>query len=96
MSFDDFAAVRNVSDPQISPSGASVLYALRTTDVSKNARTTVTYLIPAAGGTPRRLAVFDDPCVAVVRGGWGFGGGRMYYSVEERQSDVWVMEVERH
>jgi Tol biopolymer transport system component len=53
------------------------------------------FSIPAAGGTPRLLAVFEDPNVSAVRGGWGFGGGRMYYSAEERQSDVWVMEVER-
>jgi hypothetical protein len=53
------------------------------------------FSIPAAGGTPRPLARFEDPSVSAVRGGWGFGQGRMYYSAEERQSDVWVMEVEQ-
>ena len=51
--------------------------------------------IPAARGTPRLLAVFEDPNVSAVRGGWSFGGGRMYYSPKERQSDVWVMELDR-
>jgi dipeptidyl aminopeptidase/acylaminoacyl peptidase len=55
MTFEDFAAVRGVSDPQISPSGASVLYAVRTTDLAKNSRTTRTYLIPIAGGAPRQF-----------------------------------------
>lgn len=55
MTFEDFAAVRAVSDPQIAPSGASVLYAVRTTDLTKNSRTTMTYLVPTAGGVPRQF-----------------------------------------
>ena len=53
------------------------------------------FSLPAAGGTPRLLALFEDPNLSSARGGWGFANGRMYYSAEERQSDVWVMEVER-
>src|SRR5207253_3082864 len=44
MTFEDFAAVRNVGDPQISPDGNWVLYSVRTTDVNANKRTTVTRL----------------------------------------------------
>src|ERR1700694_1095421 len=33
MTFEDFAAVKNVGDPQVSPDGRSVLYSVRTTDV---------------------------------------------------------------
>jgi len=55
MTFDDFAAVRGVSDPHVSPSGLSVLYALRTTDVPRNSRTTVTLLVPTGGGAPRQF-----------------------------------------
>src|SRR5450759_1716290 len=55
MTFEDFAAVRNVSDPQVSPSGASVLYSVRTTDVAKNKRTSVTFMMPFAGGAPRQF-----------------------------------------
>ena len=32
MTFEDFAAVRNVGDPQVSPDGGWVLYSVRTTD----------------------------------------------------------------
>jgi hypothetical protein len=39
--------------------------------------------------------VFEDPSVSAVRGNWAYDGRRMYYSAEERQSDVWVMELER-
>ena len=49
MTFEDFAAVRNVSDPQVSPDGRSVLYSVRTTDVGANKRTSVTILAPLEG-----------------------------------------------
>src|SRR2546423_13499899 len=44
MTFEDFAAVRNVGDPQISPDGKWSLYSVRTTDVNANKRTTITKL----------------------------------------------------
>src|SRR4030088_1228127 len=51
MTFEDFAAVKNVGDPQVSPNGAWVLYSRRTTDVDANKRTTVTILAPVGGVT---------------------------------------------
>ena len=49
MTFEDFAAVKNVGDPQISPDGRWVLYSVRATDVNANKRTTVTILAPVSG-----------------------------------------------
>jgi len=51
MTFEDLAAVRNVSDPQVSPDGRSVLYSVRTTDVGANKRTSVTILAPLEGAS---------------------------------------------
>lgn len=92
MTFDDFSAVRGVSDPQPSPDGKLVLYAVRTTDVSANSRSTHTFVIPASGGAPRAFPAAeisasearwspDGKRVAYVAGGqlWvadGSGGGR--------------------
>jgi dipeptidyl aminopeptidase/acylaminoacyl peptidase len=45
MTFEDFAAVKNVGDPQISSDGRWVLYSVRTTDVNANRRTTITKLV---------------------------------------------------
>jgi Tol biopolymer transport system component len=56
---------------------------------------TAMFSIPAAGGTPRLLAVFEDSNVSPARVGWAFANGRMYFGGAERQSDVWVVEVER-
>ena len=61
ITFDDFASVRGVSDPQLSPDVHSVLYAVRTTDVGANRRTTRTYVIPAEGGNPRVWPDGDTP-----------------------------------
>jgi dipeptidyl aminopeptidase/acylaminoacyl peptidase len=51
MTFEDFAAVRNVTDPQVSPDGRWVLYSLRTTDVNANSRTTITKLVRVGPGS---------------------------------------------
>jgi hypothetical protein len=53
ITFDDFAAVRAVSDPQPSPDGKVILYAIRIADVPANRRTAQTFVIPSAGGAPR-------------------------------------------
>src|SRR5437016_4639405 len=53
ITFDDFAAVRNVTDPQPSPDGKLVLYNVRTTDVSANRRTSRTFVVAATGGSPQ-------------------------------------------
>src|SRR5437773_11449178 len=53
MTFEDFAAVRAVSDPQPSPDGKLVLFSLRTTDVVANKRTSQTFVVATSGGTPK-------------------------------------------
>jgi dipeptidyl aminopeptidase/acylaminoacyl peptidase len=55
ITFADFAAVKAVSDPQLSPDGRHVLYAVRTTDVEGNRRTTTTYLAETAGDQPASI-----------------------------------------
>ena len=76
ITFDDFASVRAVSDPQISPDGRSVLYSVRTTDVAANRRAGKTYVVAVAGGQPR---VFpgDDANASEAR--WSPDGRRVAY-----------------
>jgi dipeptidyl aminopeptidase/acylaminoacyl peptidase len=76
MTFADFAAVRNVGDPQVSPDGRWVLYSLRTTDVGANRRTTVTRLQPAAGGPARQ---FPDANTTASEARWSPDGKRVAY-----------------
>jgi dipeptidyl aminopeptidase/acylaminoacyl peptidase len=84
MTFEDFAAVRNVSDPQISPSGASVLYSVRTTDVAKNKRASVTYVVAVAGGAPRQ---FPSAPVNAGEARWSPDGRWVAYSAGDQ---LWV------
>ncbi|HEV8456386.1 MAG TPA: protein kinase [Gemmatimonadales bacterium] len=50
--------------------------------------------IPSTGGTPRLLVRFDDPLRPSYRSQWAIGGNRIYVPIQDRQSDVWIMETE--
>jgi TolB protein len=49
--------------------------------------------VPVTGGRPTLLTRFDDPFRPSHRIGWGLGPGRMYFSIEEQESEVWVMDA---
>ena len=49
--------------------------------------------IPVTGGQPKLLIRFDDPTRPSYRPEWSIGSGRMYFPINERQSNVWVMDT---
>ena len=49
--------------------------------------------IPLSGGTPKLLTRFTDPTMPAYRPEWSVGGDRMYFAIQDRQSDIWVMET---
>ena len=53
------------------------------------------WAIPVAGGPPRMLVRFTDPAHPSNREEFASDGKRLFYSVEERQSNVWVADVVR-
>ncbi len=53
------------------------------------------WAIPSAGGTPRLLVRFNDPARQAYRPEWSMGAGRIFFTIDDRQSDVWVMDVTR-
>jgi dipeptidyl aminopeptidase/acylaminoacyl peptidase len=87
MTFDDFAAVRNVGDPQVSPDGKWVLYSLRTTDVAANRRTTVTMLAPISGGSAKQ---FPDANVKASEARWSPDGKRVAYIAS---GQLWIADA---
>ena len=87
MTFEDFAAVRNVGDPQVSPDGKWVLYSLRTTDVAANRRTTVTLLVPTAGGAAKQ---FPDASTKATEARWSPDGKRVVYTAN---GQLWIADA---
>ena len=87
MTFEDFAAVKNVGDPQVSPDGKWVLYSLRTTDVGANRRTSVTKLQSTAGGAARQ---FPDAKTQAGEARWSPDGKSVAYVAD---GQLWVSDA---
>jgi eukaryotic-like serine/threonine-protein kinase len=53
------------------------------------------WTVPAAGGKPRLVVRFDDPARPSYRNAWALGRTRIYFTVDDRQGDIWVIEAKR-
>jgi serine/threonine-protein kinase len=51
--------------------------------------------VPAAGGPPRLLVRYDPALHQSYRVNFAVGNGRFYFPSDDRQSDIWVMEIGR-
>jgi Tol biopolymer transport system component/tRNA A-37 threonylcarbamoyl transferase component Bud32 len=51
------------------------------------------WALAASGGAPRLVTRFDDPSRPSNRYNMGVTGSHIYFAIDERQSDVWVMEL---
>lgn len=49
--------------------------------------------VPVSGGEPRLLVRFDDPSRPSIRSDFAVGAGRFFFTIEDRQSDIWVAEM---
>jgi Tol biopolymer transport system component len=53
------------------------------------------YVLASQGGEPRLVSYFDDPARPSGRFNMAADAERLYFGIDERRSDVWVMEVEQ-
>jgi dipeptidyl aminopeptidase/acylaminoacyl peptidase len=88
VTFEDFAAVRAVGDPQPSPDGRSILYVVRTMDVAANRRTPQTFVLAATGGAPRR---FPSAEISATEARWSPDGKRVAYVADDQ---LWVADAD--
>ena len=51
--------------------------------------------VPVTGGRPRLLVRFTDPNRQSVRPDFAVTSGRLFFTIEDRQADIWVAEVVR-
>jgi Tol biopolymer transport system component len=49
--------------------------------------------VSLSGCQPRRLVFFADLDRPSIRGDFAAGGGRFFFTIEDRQADIWVAEV---
>jgi hypothetical protein len=49
--------------------------------------------VSSAGGRPRELVRFDDPEWQSVRNDFATDGSRLFFAVEDRESDIFVAEL---
>ncbi len=57
VTIDDLMALRTINDVKISPAGDLIAYTVSTPSVPRNAHEASLFVVPAAGGAPRPLAV---------------------------------------
>ena len=87
----DLVTMARLSDPQPSPDGSRIVYALRTTDLEANRGRIDLWSVPTAGGTPLRLTT-DPGGESSPR--WSPDGQSLYFlSGRSGSSQVWRLPM---
>jgi dipeptidyl aminopeptidase/acylaminoacyl peptidase len=88
---DDLLKVRRVSDPQVSPRGDQVAFAITDVDKAANKSTTQIYLVPLGGGEVRQLTN-DEHSSASPR--WSPDGEKLaFISARDGEDQIWTIDV---
>lgn len=87
----DLVMLQRVSDPQLSPDGRTVAFALRQTDYEANKGKNGIWLVGADGGKPRRLT---EAAVSASSARWSADGGQLYFLAPNKgSSQLWRVDA---
>jgi dipeptidyl aminopeptidase/acylaminoacyl peptidase len=91
ITFDDLISFGRVSDPQISPDGKSVAFAVNRMDLAKNAGNSDIWLVPITGGAARQLTQSDK---RDNNPRWSPDSKKLaFISSRDGSPQVWILEV---
>ncbi len=83
---DALSQIQRIADPQLSPDGKTVAFAVGTPDVPNNKTLHSVWSVPLAGGEARKLADLAD------RPRWSSDGKRIFYTgTSSGNSQIWSM-----
>ena len=88
-----YAAVDTLRDPIVgrvdfAPDGAGVYF--KSHDTAGRASF---WYVPLSGGRPQLLVRFEDFSRPSFRSNFAVGAGRLFFTINDRQSDVWVADL---
>jgi dipeptidyl aminopeptidase/acylaminoacyl peptidase len=87
----DLATLARASEPRLSPDGRHVAFTLRETDLAADRGRSDLWLVPAAGGEPRRLTASEENDTAPD---WAPDGAGLYFlSARAGSTQVWYLPV---
>jgi dipeptidyl aminopeptidase/acylaminoacyl peptidase len=92
MQISDLFAFKRVSDPQISPDGASIAYVVAEVSLAKNASSSDIWLAPTTGGKPKRLTTSPKN---ERHPRWHPDGTKILFeSNRSGQNQLWLLDLE--
>lgn len=92
MTIDDLLAVKTVTDPQVSPDGRWVVYVVSELDRSTDKTNSDLWLVPVAGGEPKRLTTAPG---ADNHPRWSPDGRTIAFTSDRGSStQVWLLPID--
>ena len=74
--------------PRFSPDGRGIYFFATHRDGRRGV-----WRVPAAGGAPRLVVALDDPALDIPFGSFSFDRSRLYLTVSEYESDIWIAKL---
>jgi dipeptidyl aminopeptidase/acylaminoacyl peptidase len=90
LAVDDYFGIRDVGDPQVSPDGRWVAYAVTTRDLEKDETKSRIWMVPTAGGKPAPMTAQEK---SASRPRWSPDGRYLAFlaAAEDSETQIWTL-----